>query len=55
MKKVIKIAFKLLLYVMAFFVGVYFGLAFIGALMSGTDGVTYFVDLILAIFLAYNI
>ena len=55
MKKAIKIFLKGLLYTMAIIVGVYYGLAFIGALMSGTDGVTYFLDLILAIFLAYNI
>ena len=55
MKKIIKIAFNILLYAMAIFVGVYFGLAFIGALASGTDGVASFLNLIIAIFLAYNI
>lgn len=55
MKKAIKIVFKVILYTMAIIVGGYYGLAFIGALMNGIDGVMYFLDFILAIFLAYNI
>ena len=50
MKKAIKIVFKVLLYTMAIIVGGYYGLAFIGALMNGIEGVAYFFDFLLAIF-----
>lgn len=51
MKKLLKIA----IYVMAVIVGVYYGLAFIGALMNGSEGIAYMLDLLLGLFLAYNV
>ncbi len=51
MKKLLKIA----IYVMAVIVGVYYGLAFLGALMNGSEGIAYMLDLLLGLFLAYNV
>lgn len=55
MKKIIKVLFKIIFYAMAFFVGVYYGIAFIGAMMNGNEGIMYLLDLLVAFFLAYNV